>query len=230
LIAVSDSATAPLDFVLSGVVNIALSVEMVGQWGSLIKYIDKTLYNRLDVVAGVCPDEAVLHRTTIVKYFVIGGGQESKQLLIDGLAAGDWRDPEHILIYVPPGTILNPPTIHKIKQNAARGVTAAITSEHWKPYKRKKLARGEKAICDIALPCLLGVLPPAYKDFARSGKKKQQPLPLSPIMARMVMLKSHMLISQLFRPFLFLMMFRLNQKRRLTPASIQRQRKRHWPF
>ena len=71
-------------------------------------------------------------------------------------------------------SVLNDEIKHKIKTNAARGLTSAMTSEHWQAYKRKKLSRGEKAICEVALPCLLGVLPSSFTTFALHRRQRNR--------------------------------------------------------
>jgi hypothetical protein len=163
----------------SGMLNLAKSVEMAGEFALLRKCVEDVAYRKMVVYRGVGDDDDRLYRQMALKVLIPNsrGSSLKRAMFLSMLPNGNWRNIHAVEIFLPFGQLVV--DMEEFKRDVARGVARCLCSKIFFVYAISRWNNSEESACGQALlEVVHGIGPEAYTLYAErrvAGARRAHP-------------------------------------------------------
>ena len=118
--------------VVSGMLSLAKSVEMAGEFALLRKCVEDVAYRKMVVYRGVGDDDDRLYRQMALKVLIPNsrGSNLKRAMFLSMLPNGNWRNIHAVEIFLPFGQLVV--DVEEFKRDVARGVARCLCSKNYR--------------------------------------------------------------------------------------------------
>ena len=153
---------------IQGLLHLSLALSTGSTMGRFRKSLTEVVSSRLQVIRGHCPAEAEEHRLAMLDLFCqTGSNLALKQYLLQRLPNGDWRDQDHVQVYIPPGADCDESLL---KAHVTTALLICLAGKVFRVYPRHRWLGCDVATDEIGLmECVHGLASKTWHHYITHG-------------------------------------------------------------